>query len=56
MSSYMDRPAECPHCRVDLEDRVTEVSCWKCGWEVRAVDGIEYLDRSAAIADRSVGL
>lgn len=28
----------CPKCDVDLDASPTEVRCWRCGWEVRAVD------------------
>ncbi|WP_280427836.1 hypothetical protein [Nocardia brasiliensis] len=45
MSDY-----ECPECLVTLDDRGTEVWCWRCGWTVRVWDNpIEYYDRAAAI-------
>lgn len=44
---------KCPHCQVDLEDRDTDVRCWKCGWTVRCVDTpCEFYDRADAIAAR----
>lgn len=44
---------QCPTCRVDLEDRDTDVRCWKCGWTVRDADnGRDYSDRAEAIAER----
>ncbi|WP_156773029.1 hypothetical protein [Nocardia sp. 852002-51101_SCH5132738] len=43
---------ECPNCRVELDDHGNEVSCWKCGWSVRAVDDpIGYFRRSDDIKD-----
>ncbi len=44
---------QCPDCKVDLEDDGCAVRCWRCGWEVRAVDDPRgYRDLADEIADR----
>lgn len=44
---------QCLDCRVDLEDRGTDVRCWKCGrtWHA-ARDSRANAERSEAIAER----
>lgn len=47
--------AHCPECHVDLElTELEEISCWRCGWEIRGVDDpLRFMDQSLLPANEA---